>query len=236
MPVTASSPTAGTRSSTSSTRRACGSRWKCIPTEIAYDIYTAEKTLDALNHREAFGFNFDPSHLIHQQFDPVEFINAFPDRIYHVHVKDSKVSAQRTDEHSRLAPQLRRLPARLELRLAGARRRRSRRASFARSTASATTVRSRSSGKTAAWIASTARARRSSSSSAPISRPRRSPSTRRSGVRNSYQPSAVSFQQKQPRPLTPSPCVGGTKPSAAGLFLRLAFTVDIMSSAVLADC
>ena len=24
-------------------------------------------------------------------FDPVEFINAFPDRIYHVHVKDSKV-------------------------------------------------------------------------------------------------------------------------------------------------
>jgi len=29
------------------------------PAEIAYDIYTAEKTLDALNHREAFGFNFD---------------------------------------------------------------------------------------------------------------------------------------------------------------------------------
>ena len=62
------------------------------PSEIAYDIYTAEKTLDALNHRAAFGFNFDPSHFIHQQFDPVEFINAFPDKIYHVHVKDSKVS------------------------------------------------------------------------------------------------------------------------------------------------
>src|SRR5690606_23805377 len=61
------------------------------PGEIAYDIYTAEKTLAALNHRKAFGFNFDPSHFIHQQFDPVEFINAFPDRIYHVHVKDSKV-------------------------------------------------------------------------------------------------------------------------------------------------
>ncbi len=67
------------------------------PTEIAFDIYTAEKALDALNHREAFGFNFDPSHFIHQQFDPVNFINAFPSRIYHVHIKDSKVTL---DGHS----------------------------------------------------------------------------------------------------------------------------------------
>jgi sugar phosphate isomerase/epimerase len=62
------------------------------PTEIAYDIYTAEKALTALNHRKAFGFNFDPSHFVHQFLDPVEFINAFPDRIFHVHVKDSKVT------------------------------------------------------------------------------------------------------------------------------------------------
>lgn len=62
------------------------------PSEIAYDIYTAEKTLAAINRRPAFGFNFDPSHFIHQQFDPVNFITAFPDRIYHVHVKDSKVN------------------------------------------------------------------------------------------------------------------------------------------------
>ncbi len=61
------------------------------PTEIAYDIYTSELALEALNHRTAFGFNFDPSHFVHQQFDPVNFINRFPDRIYHVHVKDSKV-------------------------------------------------------------------------------------------------------------------------------------------------
>lgn len=61
------------------------------PTEIAYDIYTAERTLAALNHRKAFGFNFDPSHFIHQLFNPVHFIEKFPDRIYHVHVKDSKV-------------------------------------------------------------------------------------------------------------------------------------------------
>lgn len=67
------------------------------PAEIAYDIYTAQRTLEALNNRPAFGFNFDPSHFVHQLFDPVNFINAFPDRIYHVHVKDSKVNL---DGHS----------------------------------------------------------------------------------------------------------------------------------------
>ena len=59
------------------------------PTEIAFDIYTAERALEALGHREEFGFNFDPSHLIWQGVDPVEFIRAFPDRIYHVHIKDA---------------------------------------------------------------------------------------------------------------------------------------------------
>jgi sugar phosphate isomerase/epimerase len=60
------------------------------PTEIAFDIYTSERALKALDHREEFGFNFDPSHLLWQGVDPVEFIRAFPDRIYHVHMKDAK--------------------------------------------------------------------------------------------------------------------------------------------------
>jgi sugar phosphate isomerase/epimerase len=55
------------------------------PTEIAYDIYTTEKTLEAINHRAAFGINFDPSHLYHQFVDPVLFLETFGDRIYHVH-------------------------------------------------------------------------------------------------------------------------------------------------------
>lgn len=59
------------------------------PTEIAFDLYSAQKALEALDHREEFGFNFDPSHLIWQGVDPVEFIRAFPDRIYHVHIKDA---------------------------------------------------------------------------------------------------------------------------------------------------
>ncbi len=59
------------------------------PTEIAYDIYTTEQALAAINHRPAFGINFDPSHLHHQFVDPVNFLEEFGDRIYHVHVKDS---------------------------------------------------------------------------------------------------------------------------------------------------
>ncbi len=66
------------------------------PTEIAYDIITSELTLAAIDRRPAFGFNFDPSHFVHQMFDPVNFINAFSDRIYHVHVKDSRISLNGT--------------------------------------------------------------------------------------------------------------------------------------------
>ena len=61
------------------------------PTEIAFDIYTAERALEAINYREEFGFNFDPSHLIWQGVDPVEFIRRFPDRIFHCHMKDAIV-------------------------------------------------------------------------------------------------------------------------------------------------
>ncbi len=62
------------------------------PTEIAFDIYSAERAVQTLNGREEFGFNFDPSHLIWQGVDPVEFIRTFPDRIYHVHMKDASVT------------------------------------------------------------------------------------------------------------------------------------------------
>jgi sugar phosphate isomerase/epimerase len=60
------------------------------PTEIAYDFPTTEKALAAIDHRPAFGINFDPSHLAHQSLDSVAFVEQFADRIYHVHVKDSK--------------------------------------------------------------------------------------------------------------------------------------------------
>jgi len=62
------------------------------PTEIAFDLVSARRTLEALDGRPEFGFNFDPSHLQWQGVDPVVFIRAFPDRIYHVHMKDCAVT------------------------------------------------------------------------------------------------------------------------------------------------
>lgn len=61
------------------------------PTEIAYDIPTTHKALDAIKGHEAFGFNFDPSHLQWQGIDPVRFLDEFEDRIFHVHMKDCVV-------------------------------------------------------------------------------------------------------------------------------------------------
>ena len=60
------------------------------PTEIAYDFVTTRKALDAIDRREGFGINFDPSHFAHQSLDSSAFIEEFADRIYHVHVKDSR--------------------------------------------------------------------------------------------------------------------------------------------------
>lgn len=72
----------------------CGIRYafEVHPGQIAFDLYTAEMVLDAFNGREEFGFTFDPSHLFWQGIDPVEFVRRFPDRIYHVHVKDVAIT------------------------------------------------------------------------------------------------------------------------------------------------
>ncbi len=60
------------------------------PTELAYDFVTTRKALDAVGRRPAFGINLDPSHFAPQFLDAAAFALEFGDRIYHVHVKDSK--------------------------------------------------------------------------------------------------------------------------------------------------
>lgn len=60
------------------------------PSEIAYDYWTTKRTLEAIGHRESFGLNWDPSHMVWQDLDPVGFLWDFQDRIYHVHCKDTK--------------------------------------------------------------------------------------------------------------------------------------------------
>ena len=82
-----------------------GKRWKPIldefeaagvrfaleahPTEIAFDLVTAQRAVEAVNGHPAFGFNFDPSHFGYQGVDYVAFLRQFRDRIYHVHIKDA---------------------------------------------------------------------------------------------------------------------------------------------------
>jgi sugar phosphate isomerase/epimerase len=61
------------------------------PSEIAYDYYTTERTLEAIGHRPAFGLNWDPSHFVWQGLDPVMFMSDFRDLIYHVDCKDAKL-------------------------------------------------------------------------------------------------------------------------------------------------
>lgn len=81
-----------------------GDRWKPIldtfrevgvrfalevhPGEIAFDIASAERALAAVNHHEAFGFNYDPSHFGYQGVDYVRFIHVHASRIFHAHMKD----------------------------------------------------------------------------------------------------------------------------------------------------
>ena len=60
------------------------------PSEIAYDYWTAVRALEAVGRREAFGLNWDPSHFVWQDLDPVGFLWDFRDRIYHVDCKDAK--------------------------------------------------------------------------------------------------------------------------------------------------
>ncbi len=84
----------------------CGVRFahEVHPSEIAYDYWTTQRTLEAIDHRPAFGLNWDPSHFLWQEIDPVSFITDFADRIYHVDCKDIRVRI--TGRNTRLGSHL----------------------------------------------------------------------------------------------------------------------------------
>ncbi|CAL8975616.1 Inosose dehydratase [Propionicimonas sp. T2.31MG-18] len=69
----------------------CGVRFaaEVHPSELAYDYWTTRKMLETIDRPE-LGINWDPSHMVWQDIDPAGFLADFPDRIYHVHAKDSK--------------------------------------------------------------------------------------------------------------------------------------------------
>jgi sugar phosphate isomerase/epimerase len=72
----------------------CGVRFalEVHPTEIAFDLHTAQRLLEAFRHRPTLGFNFDPSHLQWQGVTPHLFIREFREKIFHVHMKDCAVT------------------------------------------------------------------------------------------------------------------------------------------------
>jgi sugar phosphate isomerase/epimerase len=58
------------------------------PTEIAFDIVSADRAIEAVQGHPHFGFNYDPSHFGYQNVDYLGFLRFFADRIFNVHVKD----------------------------------------------------------------------------------------------------------------------------------------------------
>jgi sugar phosphate isomerase/epimerase len=74
------------------------------PSEIAYDYWTTQQAMEAIGRRPAFGLNFDPSHFVWQDLDPVGFLWDFRDRVYHVDCKDSV--AQLNGRNGRLSSHL----------------------------------------------------------------------------------------------------------------------------------
>ena len=68
-------------------RRGRALRPRGASSEIAYDYWTTHRALEAVGHRPAFGLNFDPSHFVWRDLDPVGFLWDFRDRIYHVDCK-----------------------------------------------------------------------------------------------------------------------------------------------------
>jgi sugar phosphate isomerase/epimerase len=58
------------------------------PTEIAFDLASAQRAVAAVKGHRRFGFNYDPSHLGYQGVDYVKLLRALGPRIFHMHVKD----------------------------------------------------------------------------------------------------------------------------------------------------
>ncbi len=54
----------------------------------------------------SFGLNYDPSHLVWQQMNPVRPVREFRERLFHVHAKDVRLDRERLDEVGILAAPL----------------------------------------------------------------------------------------------------------------------------------
>ena len=55
---------------------------------------------------EHFGLNYDPSHLVWQQMDPIKPLKEFASKLFHIHAKDVRVDRDRLDDVGILATPL----------------------------------------------------------------------------------------------------------------------------------
>lgn len=74
------------------------------PKQLVYDLETALLVTDALGRRPEWGFNLDAANLSLAGVEPAAFVQALPDRIFHVHAKDLEI-VQHNVARSGLNPQ-----------------------------------------------------------------------------------------------------------------------------------
>ena len=61
------------------------------PNQLVYDIHTAVRSVELMEGRKEWGFNFDPANLLYLGIDVENFIDKLKDRIYYVHAKDCEI-------------------------------------------------------------------------------------------------------------------------------------------------
>ncbi|TCL77020.1 sugar phosphate isomerase/epimerase [Hydrogenispora ethanolica] len=61
------------------------------PNSFVYDIYTAEKAIELVDHHPCLGYNLDPANIIYLGLRVENFIDRLGDRIFHVHAKDGEI-------------------------------------------------------------------------------------------------------------------------------------------------
>lgn len=63
------------------------------PSELVYDIDTALKSIELMDGRKEWGFNYDPANLVYLGIDVERFVDELAGRIFHVHAKDGELVA-----------------------------------------------------------------------------------------------------------------------------------------------
>lgn len=64
---------------------------------LAISPATWERMFEAIPSKN-FGLNYDPSHMVWQQMDPIQPMYDFKDRLHHIHLKDAKLYKNKLDK------------------------------------------------------------------------------------------------------------------------------------------